>query len=73
MHLLQVCALQICNPFFKIVGDNSYSISLEQANIPAAYLSANMEWAEQQEIFRELTSSLCKYKLLYVTPEKVAK
>nr|KYP63184.1 ATP-dependent DNA helicase hus2/rqh1 [Cajanus cajan] len=43
------------------------------ANIPAAYLSANMEWAEQQEILRELNSDCCKYKLLYVTPEKVAK
>jgi len=44
-----------------------------QANIPAAYLSANMEWTEQQEILRELTSDYCKYKLLYVTPEKVVK
>lgn len=44
-----------------------------QANIPAAYLSANMEWTEQQEILRELNSDYCKYKLLYVTPEKVAK
>ncbi|GFY88536.1 DNA helicase [Actinidia rufa] len=44
-----------------------------QANIPAAYLSANMEWTEQQEILRELSSDYCKYKLLYVTPEKVAK
>ncbi|KAL0384588.1 UNVERIFIED_CONTAM: ATP-dependent DNA helicase Q-like 4A [Sesamum radiatum] len=32
-----------------------------------------MEWTEQQEILRELTSDYCKYKLLYVTPEKVAK
>ncbi|KAL0365036.1 UNVERIFIED_CONTAM: ATP-dependent DNA helicase Q-like 4A [Sesamum angustifolium] len=46
---------------------------LLQANIPAAYLSANMEWTEQQEILRELNSDYCKYKLLYVTPEKVAK
>ncbi|PPD89854.1 hypothetical protein GOBAR_DD13201 [Gossypium barbadense] len=44
-----------------------------QANIPAAYLSANMDWSEQQEILRELTSDYCKYKLLYVTPEKVAR
>ncbi|CAN6703529.1 unnamed protein product [Malus baccata var. baccata] len=44
-----------------------------QANIPAAYLSANMEWTEQQEILRELNYEYCKYKLLYVTPEKVAK
>lgn len=44
-----------------------------QANIPAAYLSGSMEWAEQQEILRELQCDTCKYKLLYVTPEKVAK
>lgn len=44
-----------------------------QANIPATYLSANMEWGEQQEILRDLVSGGCKYKLLYVTPEKVAK
>ncbi|KAG6398666.1 hypothetical protein SASPL_140133 [Salvia splendens] len=43
------------------------------ANIGAAYLSASMDWAEQQEILRELNSEYCKYKLLYVTPEKVAK
>lgn len=32
-----------------------------------------MDWSEQQEILRELTSDYCKYKLLYVTPEKVAR
>jgi hypothetical protein len=32
-----------------------------------------MEWAEQQDILRELNSDYCKYKLLYVTPEKVAR
>ncbi|CAJ2637133.1 unnamed protein product [Trifolium pratense] len=46
---------------------------LLHANIPAAYLSANMEWAEQQDILRELNSDYCKCKLLYVTPEKVAR
>lgn len=44
-----------------------------QANIGAAYLSASMDWTEQQEILRELNSESCKYELLYVTPEKVAK
>ncbi|KAK7290275.1 hypothetical protein RIF29_04574 [Crotalaria pallida] len=32
-----------------------------------------MEWTEQQEILRELNSDYCKYNLLYVTPEKVAR
>lgn len=45
----------------------------QKANIPATYLSANMEWTEQQEILRELNSDYCKYKLLYVTPEKIAR
>lgn len=44
-----------------------------QVNIPAAYLSSNMEWTEQQEILRDLNSDGSKYKFLYVTPEKVAK
>jgi len=27
---------------------------LEQANIPATYLSGNLDWSEQQEIMRDL-------------------
>lgn len=42
-----------------------------QANIPAAYLSGSMEWQEQHEILKDL--DLGVYKLLYVTPEKIAK
>lgn len=52
---------------------DGFFILLLQANIPATYLSATMEWSEQQEILRELNSDYCKYKLLYVTPEKVAR
>lgn len=44
-------------------------IVLFQANIPAAYLSGTMEWQEQNEILRNVET----YKLLYVTPEKIAK
>ncbi|KAL3620845.1 hypothetical protein CASFOL_035757 [Castilleja foliolosa] len=61
----------VISPLVSLIQDQI--MHLHQANIPAAYLSANMEWSEQQEIFRELTSEYCKYKLLYVTPEKVAK
>jgi bloom syndrome protein len=32
-----------------------------------------MEWQEQQQILNELNSTYCKYKLLYVTPEKIAR
>lgn len=85
MHLLQVIfsVLVTCLAFsfiFSIYCSLSNNVRLYplhfgscQANIPATYLSANMEWAEQQEILRELNSEYCKYKLLYVTPEKIAK
>ncbi|KAF9685004.1 hypothetical protein SADUNF_Sadunf03G0009200 [Salix dunnii] len=61
----------VISPLVSLIQDQI--MHLLQANIPAAYLSANMEWTEQQEILRELCSDYCKYKLLYVTPEKVAK
>ncbi|KAF3444465.1 hypothetical protein FNV43_RR14157 [Rhamnella rubrinervis] len=61
----------VISPLVSLIQDQI--MHLLQANIPAAYLSGNMEWAEQQEILRELNSDYCKYKLLYVTPEKVAK
>ncbi|XVE49096.1 hypothetical protein DITRI_Ditri01bG0054600 [Diplodiscus trichospermus] len=61
----------VISPLVSLIQDQI--MHLLQANIPAAYLSANMDWSEQQEILRELTSDYCKYKLLFVTPEKVAK
>ncbi|XP_047959187.1 ATP-dependent DNA helicase Q-like 4A isoform X2 [Salvia hispanica] len=61
----------VISPLVSLIQDQI--MHLLQANIGAAYLSASMEWAEQQEILRELSSEYCKYKLLYVTPEKVAK
>ncbi|CAH9116719.1 unnamed protein product [Cuscuta epithymum] len=61
----------VISPLVSLIQDQM--MHLLQVNIPATYLSANLEWAEQQEILRELSSGVCKYKLLYVTPEKVAK
>ncbi|KAK4339909.1 hypothetical protein RND71_041371 [Anisodus tanguticus] len=61
----------VISPLVSLIQDQI--MHLLQVNIPAAYLSSNMEWTEQQEIFRELISDGCKYKFLYVTPEKVAK
>ncbi|XP_072962259.1 ATP-dependent DNA helicase Q-like 4A isoform X2 [Typha angustifolia] len=61
----------VVSPLVSLIQDQI--MHLLQANIPSAYLSASVEWSEQQEIFRELMSDICKYKLLYVTPEKVAK
>ncbi|KAA8545505.1 hypothetical protein F0562_020289 [Nyssa sinensis] len=61
----------VVSPLVSLIQDQI--MHLLQANIHATYLSANMEWTEQQEILRELSSDCCKYKLLFVTPEKVAK
>ncbi|KAF1882424.1 hypothetical protein Lal_00039072, partial [Lupinus albus] len=61
----------VISPLVSLIQDQI--MHLLQANIPSSYLSANMEWTEQQDILRELNSDHCKYKLLYVTPEKVAR
>ncbi|KAM0873359.1 hypothetical protein ACQ4PT_038151 [Festuca glaucescens] len=61
--------LVVC-PLVSLIQDQI--MHLLQANIPATYLSANLEWTEQQRILRDLLS-MCNYKLLYVTPEKIAK
>ncbi|KAJ0976927.1 hypothetical protein J5N97_012401 [Dioscorea zingiberensis] len=61
----------VVSPLVSLIQDQI--MYLLQANIPAAYLSASIEWAEQQDILRELMSGVCKYKLLYVTPEKIAR
>ncbi|XP_010533955.1 PREDICTED: ATP-dependent DNA helicase Q-like 4A isoform X2 [Tarenaya hassleriana] len=61
----------VISPLVSLIQDQI--MNLLQTNITAAYLSASMEWAEQLEILRELGSDHSKYKLLYVTPEKVAK
>ncbi|XP_071691559.1 ATP-dependent DNA helicase Q-like 4A isoform X2 [Rutidosis leptorrhynchoides] len=61
----------VISPLVSLIQDQIMHLLL--ANIPAAYLSANMEWNEQQEILRKLCSGQCSFKLLYVTPEKVAK
>ncbi|KAI3972657.1 hypothetical protein MKX01_019315 [Papaver californicum] len=50
----------VISPLVSLIQDQI--MHLLQANIPASYLSANMEWTEQQEIFRELSSGCCKYK-----------
>ncbi|EFH62834.1 predicted protein [Arabidopsis lyrata subsp. lyrata] len=61
----------VISPLVSLIQDQI--MNLLQTNISAASLSAGMEWAEQLEILQELSSENSKYKLLYVTPEKVAK
>ncbi|CAH8381924.1 unnamed protein product [Eruca vesicaria subsp. sativa] len=61
----------VISPLVSLIQDQI--MNLLQANIHAASLSAGMNWTEQLEILRELSSENSKYRLLYVTPEKVAK
>ncbi|KAL3689189.1 hypothetical protein R1sor_015498 [Riccia sorocarpa] len=69
----------ICQPGVTLVVSPLVSLIMDQimhlseANIPAAYLSSSQDWPEQQRILRELTKAQCEFKLLYVTPEKIAK
>ncbi|KAE8768632.1 ATP-dependent DNA helicase Q-like 4A [Hordeum vulgare] len=60
--------LVVC-PLVSLIQDQIMHLS-QQANIPATYLSANLEWTEQQRILRDLMSptSTCNYKLLYQFP-----
>ncbi|KAJ4756645.1 ATP-dependent DNA helicase RecQ [Rhynchospora pubera] len=62
--------LVVC-PLVSLIQDQIMHLS--QANIPAQYLSGNMEWSQQQDILRDLASENCSYKLLFVTPEKIAR
>lgn len=61
----------VVSPLVSLIQDQIMHLS--QANIPATYLSGNMEWQEQQQILNELGSNCCKFKMLYVTPEKIAR
>ncbi|KAG0568238.1 hypothetical protein KC19_6G005000 [Ceratodon purpureus] len=59
----------VVSPLVSLIMDQI--MHLKEANISAAYLSGTMEWQEQNEILRNLDAGV--YKLLYVTPEKIAK
>ncbi|KMZ60342.1 ATP-dependent DNA helicase Q-like 4A [Zostera marina] len=52
----------VISPLVSLIEDQI--MHLLQANIPATFLSASIEWCEQQEILRDLNSKTCKYKLL---------
>ncbi|KAH9325910.1 hypothetical protein KI387_006088, partial [Taxus chinensis] len=60
----------VVSPLVSLIQDQIMHLS--QANIPATYLSANMEVARTAANINELSSNCCKFKLLYVTPEKIA-
>ncbi len=46
---------------------------LEQADIPCAFFSGTQEWQQQREIMDQLQSMPPAVKIVFVTPEKVAK
>ena len=46
---------------------------LEQADIPCAFFSGTQDWQQQREIFDQLQSMPPAVKIVFVTPEKVAK
>eukprot|EP00897_Mesotaenium_endlicherianum_P009631 jgi/Mesen1/8697/ME000052S08131 len=61
----------VVSPLVSLIVDQI--MHLEQANIPAAQMTASQEWPEVQRILAELNSPTCSLKFLYVTPEKVAR
>ena len=46
---------------------------LEQADIPCAFFSGTQDWQQQREILDQLQSMPPAVKIVFVTPEKVAK
>eukprot|EP00850_Spirogloea_muscicola_P008178 SM000043S15806 [mRNA] locus=s43:268585:276889:- [translate_table: standard] len=61
----------VVSPLVSLIMDQI--MHLEEASIPATYLSASQDYQEQQRIFSDLYATPPRYKLLYVTPEKIAR
>lgn len=61
----------VISPLVSLIMDQI--MHLEQNNVPAAYLSSSQEWSEVQAVMNSLRAEPCFIKLLYVTPEKIAK
>eukprot|EP00850_Spirogloea_muscicola_P013253 SM000089S23809 [mRNA] locus=s89:136313:144650:+ [translate_table: standard] len=61
----------VVSPLVSLIMDQI--MHLEEASIPATFLSASQDYQEQQRIFSDLYATPPRYKLLYVTPEKIAR
>ncbi|XP_024542042.1 ATP-dependent DNA helicase Q-like 4A isoform X2 [Selaginella moellendorffii] len=62
--------LVVC-PLVSLIMDQIMHLS--QASIRAEHLSSNLEYEEQRQILQQLNFDHCEYRLLYVTPEKIAR
>ncbi|GAQ84734.1 DNA helicase [Klebsormidium nitens] len=61
----------VVSPLISLIQDQI--MHLTNANVEAVCLSSRMDWMETRAVYQELESPYCKYKLLYVTPEKIAR
>ncbi|GBG63031.1 hypothetical protein CBR_g34731 [Chara braunii] len=61
----------VVSPLVSLIRDQI--MHLEEANIPAAYLSANLTWEETLAVLNGISEPDPRYRLLYVTPEKIAR
>lgn len=65
----------VVSPLVSLIKDQVYQ--LQEANVPAAYLTASTTKEDVKQIYQEMlsgnNSTTTAFKLLYVTPEKVSK
>lgn len=65
----------VLSPLVSLIKDQVYQ--LQEANVPAAYLTASTTKEDVKQIYQEMlsgnNSTTTAFKLLYVTPEKVSK
>lgn len=61
----------VISPLVSLMEDQISSLS--KRNVNAVMLSSSTEKHTMNAVFADMTSSPCKMKLLYVTPEKLAK
>lgn len=65
----------VISPLISLIKDQAYQ--LNEANVPAAYLTGSSTKEDVKQVYRdmvpEFNSTTTAFKLLYVTPEKIAR